>query len=489
MLTITTSLLDHFTHTCLFKRRSPVQDVTKLHRRIIAALLPYTMKRTGEPKSSLMSIAPSCKLPCIEMPHRDARVAYMNPNRVKDAKMPRPPRRRSAHNLPCSTAAQPPILCRCLLVLSLVSLAVPSHAQDLATSQASGRALQSVLRVGTEHDDNALRVAEERTADWLTRYFAGVDLALRLPQSQSILTLSLSQGGKIFLNEVDANTLLTQANLSWQRRLTTKRLFYTRLQLDLKDRTENLSLQDYYRAGVMAGLGGVPFSDVLIEGKVGARMFAFKPNPAASSRGFATSLLASKNLPHDLSLISSYSWLQRRFDIPQQQQVFPSSGETLTPEVEEDAIYLEDGARVRQDFYQSATLQLNWQGPVLLNGSYTYSINRSNSYGQDLRRHNLGVGMTALVERVDLLLALRVELQRTRYDDPVLLDANFRIDEDNRNMGTFSMVRPLWKGFELELRSSIYLQEFGGTGDYSRRTIMLAVGHQFGTQNDPINTE
>lgn len=405
--------------------------------------------------------------------------------------MPRSQRHRRAHHNETSSAR--PLWAAWQALASMLILAVaPSTvlAQDVTTSQDSGRSLQSVLRVGTEHDDNALRVTGERTSDWLTRYFAGLDLAFaRQGASKNLLTLSLGQGGKIFLNEAAANTLLTQANLSWQRRIPAPRLLYTRLQLDLKDRTENLSLQDYYRAGVMAGIGGMPPGGFLIEGRVGARMFAFKPNPAASSRGFATNLVVSKNLPHDLSIVSAYSWLQRRFDIAQQVQVFPSSMGTMAPERDRDAIYLEDGERVRQDFYQSVSLQLNWQGPVLLNSSYTYSLNRSNSYGQDLRRHNIGVGMTALIDRIDLLLALRVELQRTRYDDPVLLDANFRIDEDNRNMGTLSMVRPLWRGFELELRSSLYLQEFGGTGDYSRRTIMLAIGHQFSTQHDPITPE
>lgn len=349
-------------------------------------------------------------------------------------------------------------------------------AQQVRAQASPTRTLQSTVRLGTEHDDNALRTTVDPQQDWLTRYFASLDLALRNPGDRSIVALSMSQGGKLFLEQNSADMLLTQASLSWQKFLPTSSQLFTRLTLDFKDRTERRSLQDYYRAGGMWGVGGRPLPRLLLDARGGVRTFAFKPNPAASSRGFAANMSARLSLPAQLSLVTSYSWTQRRFALPMQERVFPESPDGTS--IDGDQVYLEPGDRVRQDLFHAWTSSIAWQGPLLADLTYTWSLNRSNSYGQDLQRHNIGLSLTASLPW-KFFCAGRIELQRTRYDDPILLDANFIIDEDNRNMGTLSLVRTIAGGWETELRSSIYLQEFGGVDDYSRRTIMLALGHQF----------
>ncbi len=368
------------------------------------------------------------------------------------------------------------ILCMtCALMILFVSNT--SYAQGRVRSTAApSRSVQSSVRLGTEHDNNALRTTQDVAPDWLTRYFGSLDVALLNPSDRSIVGLSLSQGGKLFLEQNAADMLLTQAALSWQKYLPTSRQLYTRLTLDFKDRTERQSLQDYYRAGAMWGVGGRPLEALALEARGGVRTFSFKPNPAASSRGFAASVSAQLNLPAQFALTTAYSWTQRRFALPLQRRVFPEDPDGT--QVDEDTVYLEPGDVVRQDLFHAVTSSLIWQGPLLADMTYTWSLNRSNSYGQDLQRHNLGVSVTASLPW-EFFCAARVELQRTSYDDPILLDANFLIDEDNRNMGTLSVVRAFDKGWELELRTSIYVQEFGGVEDYQRRTIMLAAGHQF----------
>ena len=362
-----------------------------------------------------------------------------------------------------------------MLCITLMGMLTSTQATAQERTTSGQKVLQGSLRVGSEHDNNVLRTTTAQEQGWLSRYFASLDLTTYLPQRKDSIALSLSQGGKIFTQQSEANTMLTQASLSWRRRLPTTWLFYSKLALDLKDRTENLSLQDYYRGGAMFGLGTQLWQGFILEAKAGARFFAFKPNPAASSRGLAASVLGHQQLPFQLSLSTSYSWLQRRFDIPQQLRVYPEQT-TTQEDSPDDLVYIETGPYVRQDLFHSLSTQLNWQGPVLVQASYTLSLNRSNSYGQDLKRHNLGLGLTAMLP-LEILCALRVELQRTRYDDPILLDASFLIDEDNRNMATVSLARTIKGDLEVELRSSLYLQEFGGAEDYQRRTIMLALGY------------
>ena len=336
------------------------------------------------------------------------------------------------------------------------------------------RALQSSVRLGPEHDDNALRTPERTRADWLTRYFASFDANLPRERGRGVTSFSLHHGGKVFLNERDADMLMTQVSLSRSSGFETWQSGFWRLSLDIKDRAERVSFQDYSRADATLGLGAAPWEGALLEARAGARLFAFKPNPAASSKGATVGLTARQRLPHELFAVAGYGLTQRRFDLPLQRRIFPADMTTT----DNDTVFLEAGEQLREDLFHAGFASLAWQGPALLEASYTLSLNRSNSYGQDLLRQNFGLGVTAPL-RWELFVAARVELQRTRYDDPILIDANFLIDEDNRNLGTFSLVRALGSGFELELRSSLYLQEFGGQSDYQRRTIMLAVGHQW----------
>ena len=72
-----------------------------------------------------------------------------------------------------------------------------------------------------------------------------------------------------------------------------------------------------------------------------------------------------------------------------------------------------------------------------------------------------------------------VELQRTFYDNPLLLDASLQVDEDNRNALIVSLARTLGQSWEIEGRYSLYVQEFGNASDYRRQTIFLALGYIF----------
>ena len=86
---------------------------------------------------------------------------------------------------------------------------------------------------------------------------------------------------------------------------------------------------------------------------------------------------------------------------------------------------------------------------------------------------------------LDFFTSARIDLQRTRYEDPIFIDANFQIDEDNRNAATLSLGHPLGRAWEIELRYSYYTQEFGAGDDYARQTLMLGVGYTHeGLQNE-----
>lgn len=349
---------------------------------------------------------------------------------------------------------------RTLTATLLVSSVCPS----IARAQESSRQLTGSLRAGAERDDNVDRRAGGDTrADFLTRYFANLDAQIRSPDTRVLLTLS--QGGKLFANERDADTLLTQLGLGVRRWLVGP--LELGLNADLKDRSENTSRQDYLRGGTSAALA-LAMSGVVVEAQAGWRYFVYKPNPNANSRGPSASASLTTALPANLSATANYTWLTRGFNVP----IF----------IQDPLGLLVLGSDKRQDKFHTGSLQLRWRGFALVSAGYTFSANRSNSYGQNLNRHTLGAKLTTPLP-LGLLLSMNGQLQRTRYEDPIELDANFSVDEDNRNTLTLSLSRALGDAWDAELRYSLYTQEFGVGDDYSRQTMMLAIGYSFDTDD------
>ena len=344
----------------------------------------------------------------------------------------------------------------------LVSLwATPAGAQEPA-----GRAVAAGVRAGVEVDDNPLRRAgEEHGADLLTRYFADLDASSR--QGASLYVLNLSQGGKLFRQVDAADTLLTQVGLLWRRRLPGR--LELGAALDLKDRTERVSLQDYTRGGAQAQARWSIWR-MRLTGRAGWRFFAYRPNPAASSRGPSAGASLDVGWTRTWITSLSYTWLDRRFEATR-----------LELDGDGDASGAASPLPVpsgpdRQDDFHAVRAAVDWRGPALINLSYTLSLNRSNSYGQDLTRHNVELAVTTPLP-LGLLGSGRVDLQRTLYEDPVFLDANFRIDEDNRNALIASLSRPIGQNWDVELRYSFYTQEFGVGDDYRRQTLFMGVGY------------
>ncbi len=320
------------------------------------------------------------------------------------------------------------------------------------------------VRAGVEYDDNALRLPADAApeGDALARYFLSLDA------NSGAFSLSARQGGKIFTNASDADTLLTQAALSYARRVGPLGLA---LSLDLKDRTERVPILDYTRGGVTGRVVGRPVERLTLTLGAGWRFFAFKPNSATSSSGPFTAATASIALADAWSASLDYSVFSRGFESPIFERVDAASSTT-------DTFTLAQGDPLRSDLFQIARASVGWRGPVVLDAGYTLSINRSNSYGQDLVRHTVDASLTAPLP-LDFFVSARGQLQRTGYDDPVLLDANFGIDEDNRNVLVASLSRPLTEDWDVELRYSLYTQEFGVGADYRRQTLLLAVGYTY----------
>ena len=341
----------------------------------------------------------------------------------------------------------------------------PDRQPARQSARPSARAAQigAQLRLGLEVDDNPLRAPGQvqEQADAVARYFASLDGAYGLDASSTVV-VQVRHGGKRFYQAQDADTLLTQASLSYQRHLPYGLTWW--VSADAKDRTERVSFLDYHSGGVASALAWRS-AWAALEASAGWRYFAFKPNNATGTDGPLAALMLRAPLDQSWQLMASYTWLYRRFDVRQ-----------LVAEPEQSGVFTQTD-QLRRDHFHVMRLGASWRGPVVLDGGYVLSLNRSNSAGQALQRHSVELTMTAPLGW-GLLGSAHAELLRTTYEDPFLIDANFLIDEDNRNSVVLALARPLGERWDVEARYSVFTQEFGGASDYRRQTLMIALGCQ-----------
>lgn len=346
------------------------------------------------------------------------------------------------------------------IICALACLVAAQHAWPATASADPGTELAASIRAGTEYDDNVFRrEGEGKEGGFLSRYFGSLDL-VSPTTSQGLASFSATHGGKFFFSDAHggADTLLTQAALGYRHRLADPLGAW--VSADMKDRTEREPKRDYLSASSGAGLEAYLPRTTLRAG-LGWRYFAFKPSSDSSSSNLEGQSQLKFRIVEGLDLALGYTHAARSF-------------ETGRYERANDEVQLVED-ELREDRFNSLSIGLGYRGPVVAEATYRFAMNSSNSYGQGLRRQAAEITVTAPLPW-QFFVSGHVELQRTSYDDPVLIDASFLVDEDNRNAVVLSVVRALGEHFEIEARYSLYLQEFGVGSDYRRQTALVAFG-------------
>ena len=342
----------------------------------------------------------------------------------------------------------------------LIAFASSAFAQESAVD--TGRSVVGSLKSGVEYDDNVRRESNRSTQGFLTRYFGTIGVVTS-PFKRSIVAFDVNHGGKFFFvdDQSDSDTLITQIGTTFQHRFA-DRFAYDAF-IDMKDRTERAPVRDYNRGG-----GGAGFSLLFdrVDARLGGawRYFAFKPNPGSSSSNVEGTARLGFRPIDPLKLSLGYTVAPRFFQTDRTDNL-------------DGNIEFIDG-ELRRDLFHTGQVGIGYRGgPFVGQFDYTFSLNRSNSFGQDLVRHAGALSVTFALP-LSFYLSARLDLQRTSYDDPVQIDASFLVDEDNRNAVVSSLVKA-FGNFEIEAKYSLYLQEFGVGADYRRQTILFAVAYNY----------
>lgn len=315
------------------------------------------------------------------------------------------------------------------------------------------------LRWGLEVDDNPERLeGYQGPSDLLTRYLLGADIVTEIDPSGQV-SATIRHGGTLFHRQQDASAILTQINGQGSLRVNPHLVLMALV--DVKDRSERQSERDYNRGG--ASMRAVAMmGDFQLWAGPGWRYFAFKPAPASSNRGPRLQSGARWAVRNDLSLDASWAHIWRDYSSP-------------AWEIRDDHfVPVADGVE-RSDRYQVWQIGARYQRHLNARLDYRFAHNRSNSFGKGLRRHSLEATMT-LPLFWEVFASARLEVQRTRYEDPVLIDEIFILDEENRNNLALALARSIGQRWEVELRYNLFAQEFGIDGRYRRHTILMGIG-------------
>ena len=316
---------------------------------------------------------------------------------------------------------------------------------------AQGLSFEAIVKAGLEMDSNPRRLNGAGSAvDGLERFYSELGLS-SYGSGQSIVG-SLRIGVKQFHNAAEEDAVVSQLISTFQRLLVGDLGVY--FGLTGRDRNERDHLRDYSR---LSGNCGVFFRPENVSVFFGPTIgfFLYKPTPQLSYQSSGLSSQIGGEVADILEFSVGYGLTFRDYD---QDRIV--NDEQLGQQYVEGQTREDTGHTVSF----SATIQTDFVGMLEI----VWQRNSSNSYAKGFSRIMGRLSATVSLP-LDIFLSGQASLQRTIFDDEVLIDPVVAVDDDNRNSLILSVSRDLLDWLRLEFRYSLYTQEFGGDDmDYDR---------------------
>ena len=138
----------------------------------------------------------------------------------------------------------------------------------------------------------------------------------------------------------------------------------------------------------------------------------------------------------------------------------------------------------RADLEHRAQVRLTYTGDRVYSAGYELVVADSNSYGQSVYRHRVSASATSGLPWRWLATASAI-LELDQYPAPLLVARDVSsqtfasIDDDNRNMVSVLLSRPLAGRWSVEARWAYWTDAFGG-GDYHFHRQLVYAGVVWG---------
>jgi hypothetical protein len=351
--------------------------------------------------------------------------------------------------------------------------------------------LELSVEGGSEVDTNPHRQTGERPSDGVlvTRLGARLEASGR-PAPRKALGLRLIVAGKKFLggeDVADEDVAVVTGEVRGEARAAEAPLvlgarfgYYDAIE---RDTVPSVLEHDFRTADGSLSLALLGEHDQRVTLVAGVRGFVYKPDSRYDfvgehvdlgwRRRFLPAAPAPGNAGDDASweLAVHLGVARRVYDADVVVDACPLGRPTTTDCLDLSA----DG---RTDLALAAGLAVTYTGTVLIDGRYDVTYDRSNSFGQSYVRHRLEVGVTSELPW-NLVGTLRAVVQVSQSLDGLLFAPEvgvLTIEDENRNALSLQLVRELTPTLGLELRSTIYRNEFATReAGFARETVYLGL--------------
>jgi hypothetical protein len=337
-------------------------------------------------------------------------------------------------------------------LLPLLAAAGLAQSGVAASVRADDLDVEAAVKAGVEADTNPRRLnGDGSAADVADRLFVEVNLAES--SADQALSGGVQIGGKRYHQTGSESTLVVDGSGAYQRRLVGGLGAYVRILA--RDRLEAGHERDYARLTGRAGLS-LRLEPITLSAGPLAEYFLYRPDADLSYLMAGVSAQVGWSPSDAVGVVASYSYGHRDYH---------------EARILSDALGLRIGEPLRGDEGHLAGLGASLDMGFVANLDLFVQRNDSNSYGSSFTRLSArGSATFSLPWR--LFLTVQATVQRTLFDDQVLIDPTFSIDEEDRNSGVVALSGDLTDWLGWEVRYSLYTQAFGGDqADYLRHLV------------------
>lgn len=326
---------------------------------------------------------------------------------------------------------------------------------------ASGLSVEGVVSAGSEIDSNPERLSGETSnLDLVERLF--IELSTTSSEDRQSISGTLRAGAKKFHDTDEEDTFVVDFSAAYQRLIVPHLIL--NLGMSGRDRTERGHQRDYARVSASGGLT-LDWEPIRLRVGAGYQYFLYKPVDTLSSGTVSLNVGLAWQPSEIIRLTVGYHFGKKGYG----QGRLADQGLGLT-------VVSGEG---RSDGGHTVSTRLDILTSFLTRLEVSWQRNESNSFGKSFSRLVARLGFTFSLP-LEIFVSARTSIQRTTFDEGILIDPTLTVDDENRNTLELVASRDIVDWLGVELRYSLYLQEFGGDdAEYQRHLIYAGLTAPF----------
>lgn len=289
-----------------------------------------------------------------------------------------------------------------------------------------------------------------------------LDLSLKILSGRHLARVNLLNGGKLFIHETDANTLVNHIDLSYIYR---KGKFNPEVGIELKDISTVDTIQDYTLLRPYLNLN-IKNDLLLFKLTSGYEKFIFDFKMDYSYNapflGFLTHIGLDEVISIDLNYIFKY-------------ELFNSLAYKRSGNLDSDSLLTVRTTDKRKDINHNVMLRMNYEDDILISIAYNPEINNSNSAGESVFRQRFQLSIASQI-LYDIYLNILLSFMISSFKDGILISDQILLvnDNENRNYIIIKLSREILRKLMFEIRYSYYYSEFSNYITRFSRYILAA---------------